>query len=70
MQPEPVIKMSTREWQRERLGPSAKRETKWAQVNMYQIGLSMRALTKTMQLVKYQFIKVANSIFIPDESSS
>ena len=40
-----VIEVSTAEWQRQKLGPSLRREAKWVQVDLYATRMQLRALS-------------------------
>lgn len=59
---EPVIPVSTREWQRQKLGFSAKRDFKWIDLTIYNLTKTYKKLTPTMERLTSEMSKIAEAL--------
>jgi hypothetical protein len=59
---EPVIPVSTAEWQRNRFGYSAKREFKWAQVAVYNLNKVFVQITPSIERLNTEMAKIAEKL--------
>ena len=59
---EPVIPISTREWQRQKLGFSVKRDFKWVDLTIYNMNKSFKKLTPSMERLNSEMAKIANAL--------